>query len=158
MSRNQEQKSRMLDVTFNILEQKLQDTKNRLSTVGQEIGESGGTNDFHDNFAFEQAMRDFDMVHAQLGLINNLLSSAEIINPENNGCVGYGNTVHIKFEDEELEQVIIGTSIDVVHGNQKNMISDESPLGKAILGHKVGETIQVQTPGGLIEATIESIS
>ena len=87
-----------------------------------------------------------------------MLRTAEIISDESGADeVGMNNLVELYFEEnDEVQQVKLVTSI---RGNSLDgRISIESPLGKAILGHKVGDRVQVQVnPGYSYEVEIRSI-
>ena len=57
--------------------------------------------------------------------------------------------------EEEMEFQIVGTSEANI---DKGQMSDESPIGAALIGHKVGETVEVETPSGILEFEILDIS
>ena len=58
------------------------------------------------------------------------------------------------FSEEVKYQIVGFTQADPV----ENKISDESPIGKALLGHKAGDVVDVETPGGMIKLEIREIS
>ena len=87
-----------------------------------------------------------------------MIRTAKVVSDESKDDeVGLYNTVDVYFEeDDETETYKIVTT---VRGNSlKNLISSESPLGKALLGHKVGEVVEVQAPAGVISFKILEIS
>ena len=63
-------------------------------------------------------------------------------------------TYDVEFDEEETYTIVGSTETDP----DANKISDESPIGIALMGKKVGDTVQVETPGGTIELKILEIS
>ena len=71
--------------------------------------------------------------------------------------VSVGNTVKIynlATEQEEEYRIVGSTESDPIEGK----ISDDCPLGKTLLGQRVGDSINVETPGGIVKYTVISIS
>ena len=88
--------------------------------------------------------------------IENLIKNAEIVEKNTDGTIQIGSVakVKIKGENEIYEYTIVGTR-EANPG--KNLISNESPLGKAFLGKKKGEKVDVQTPGGISKYEIVEV-
>jgi transcription elongation factor GreA len=86
-------------------------------------------------------------------LIKNLsiLTEAQV----NTERVGLGTLVTIEDEDGDVDTYTILNSLEA--DSRRNIISIQSPLGSAIEGHKIGETLEVKTPGGKYSVTIKSI-
>ena len=71
--------------------------------------------------------------------------------------VGVGSkvTVHdLEFNEDDTYQIVGSSEIDVL----ANKISDESPIGKALLGRSAGETVEAETPNGVLRLKIVEIS
>ena len=88
-----------------------------------------------------------------------MLNNAKVIDEENidTDVVSIGSKVTVKDveENEEEEYLIVGsTEADPMSGK----ISDESPVGAALLGHRIGETVSVEAPMGKIEYLVVKIS
>ena len=103
-------------------------------------------------------MRAQGQIEAEIAEIEVKLRNCEIINKKDisTSSVSVGCTVKLYDEtfDEEVEYQIIGsTESDPLKG----LISNESPVGKALLGKKKGDVVTVTTPGGEIEYKILSI-
>jgi transcription elongation factor GreA len=98
-------------------------------------------------------------VEGRIQELDVLLASAKII--ENNGKkksdgVQLGSKVTIKEGNFEAEEF---TLVGIAEANpREGKISNESPIGKAILGHKIGEAVKVETPGGTYTVKILKIS
>jgi transcription elongation factor GreA len=84
-----------------------------------------------------------------------MLARAKLISKVDIGVVSLGSVVHLRNSDErEYRYMLVG----VYEANPgAGRISNESPVGKALLGHKVGDLVFVSTPGGVKEYTILSI-
>ena len=112
------------------------------------------------NINSNNARRKVDgRTEARIVEIEAMLKNVEIIS----GIKGAAKTVvvgvKVKIYDEEFEEedeyhVVGSTEADPVN----NKISDESPVGRALIGHKVGDVVNVETPGGEIKLKIVKIS
>lgn len=100
--------------------------------------------DLSENFEYYAAKRDKNKNESRIRYLERMLRTAEIISDESKEDeVGINNTVELYFEEEdETETYKLVTSIrgDSLDGR----ISIESPIGKAILGHKVGDRVYVK--------------
>ncbi len=102
----------------------------------------------------EQAKNEYDIIQ-----LENMLRNAIVIDEDaiDTNVVSVGATVTIKMleSDAEMTYQIVGSAeADPVEGR----ISNESPVGKAMLGHAAGEMVDVQTPGGLVHMQIIQIN
>ena len=100
--------------------------------------------DLSENFEYYAAKRDKNKNESRINYLERMLKTAEIVSDDSRADeVGMNNVVEIYFEDEdETETYKLVTSI---RGNSlDNKISIESPLGKAVLGHKVGDRVKVK--------------
>lgn len=86
--------------------------------------------------------------------LENLVKDAVIIEKNTDGTIQMGSVIKVKNDGEIYEYTIVG-SREADPG--KNLISNESPLGKSFLGRKKGELINVQTPGGIFEYEIMEV-
>ncbi|MGN0682715.1 MAG: transcription elongation factor GreA [Oscillospiraceae bacterium] len=144
-------------------EQKLKDELNQLRSVtrrevAEKIKVALSFGDLSENSEYDEAKNEQAMVEARIAEIEHTLAHAQIIddNDISTEKVGIGTTVKIldMEMDEELEFKMVGTKeADIDSGK----MSDESPIGKAILGHAVGEEVEVETPSGVISIKILEI-
>ena len=104
--------------------------------------------DLSENFEYYAAKRDKNKNEGRIRYLERMLRTAEIISDESKEDeVGINNTVELYFEeDDETETYKLVTSIrgDSLEGR----ISIESPIGKAVLGHKVGDRVYVKLSDG----------
>ena len=146
---------------------KLQEELHQLRTTGRaEVSEkiriARGFGDLSENSEYDEAKNDQAVMEARIAQLEEQLKHVEIIDHDDiaTDAVSVGSLVKILDvyfeEDDETETYKIVTT---VRGNSlKNLISSESPLGKALLGHKVGEVVEVQAPAGVISFKILEIS
>lgn len=100
--------------------------------------------DLSENFEYYAAKREKNINESRIRYLERMVKTANIIDDSSKEDeVGINNTVTIELvEDHEIEQYKIVTTI---RSNSLNgLISIESPLGKALMGHKVGETVSVK--------------
>lgn len=80
--------------------------------------------------------------------LENLIKNAEIVEKNTDGTIQIGSNIKVKIKNEsEIYEYMIVSPREANPG--KSLISNESPLGKAFLGKKKGEAVEVQTPGGV---------
>ena len=108
------------------------------------VKEARAHGDLSENFEYHAAKKDKNQNESRIRYLERMIKTAIIVSDESpEDEVGLNNTVQLYFEDDdECETYKVVTS---VRGNSlKGMVSIESPLGKAIVGHKVGDRVYVQ--------------
>ena len=108
------------------------------------VKEARAHGDLSENFEYHAAKKDKNKNESRIRYLERMLKTAEIVSDASeDGVVGINNRVTVYFPDDEEEETFkIVTSI---RGNSRTgYISTESPVGKAIFGHRVGETVQVK--------------
>ena len=116
--------------------------------------EMGGT---ENNAEYEDAKNDQAFVEGRILALENITRNAEIIkSPVSPGIVELGNKVLIHNQDGKIEQFTIVGSTEANPAEGK--ISNESPVGQALLGKKVGDKVEVATPAGVFDLLIMEIS
>ncbi|MDO4438264.1 MAG: transcription elongation factor GreA [Eubacteriales bacterium] len=108
------------------------------------LKEARAMGDLSENFEYYAAKRDNNINNSRIRYLERMLRTANIISDASaDDEVGINNTVTIYFEEDDEEATYrIVTSIR--SDSQKNLISNESPMGKALIGHKVGDTVTVK--------------
>ena len=144
--------------------QKLQEELDQLRTVKrQEVADrlheamEGG--ELIENAEYEAAKNEQAFVEGRIQELEMLLATARVIEEEErnhrDGQVSVGSTVTIQEQGFETETYTI---VGAAEANpREGKISNESPIGKAILNHEVGETIHVETPSGTYKVKIMSV-
>lgn len=108
------------------------------------VKETRAHGDLSENFEYHAAKKDKNQNESRIRYLEKMIKTAKIISTDSaEDEVGINNTVTVYFEEDDEEEVyrIVTT---VRSNSQKNLISNESPLGKALLGHKVGDKVEVQ--------------
>jgi len=107
------------------------------------LKEARALGDLSENFEYHCAKRDNNQNNGRIRYLEKLLQNATVIDDSSaEDQVGMNNTVTLYFEDDDCEEVYrIVTSIRA--DSRKGLISNESPLGMAVLGHKVGDRVEV---------------
>ena len=108
------------------------------------VKEARAQGDLSENFEYYAAKKDKNKNESRIRYLERMIRTAKVISDDSKEDeIGLYNTVDVYFEeDDETETYKIVTT---VRGNSlKNLISSESPLGKALLGHKVGDRVHVQ--------------
>lgn len=130
----------------------------RRQEIAEQIKIARGFGDLSENADYDEAKNEQAQVEARIVLLENMLENAEIIEESNikKDVAGAGSKIVLKdSNNNKFEYTIVGSAeADPLKGK----ISNESPVGKACIGAKVGDTIQVDAPGGMIEYTLDSIN
>ena len=143
---------------------KLVEELEHLRTVGREqiagkIKEARSFGDLSENAEYDEAMNEQAIMEAKISRLEEELKNAQILDDEavRTDVIGIGSLVkvHDRSYDETLEFQIIGKA---QANPEENRISDESPIGRALLGHAVGDLVEVEAPSGTISLEILSIS
>ena len=141
------------------MEQELENLKTvRRKEVAEKIKEARGQGDLSENAEYDAAKEEQGEIESRIVQLENLLRNAEFIDEDvlKMDVVNLGSKVtvlDVEF-DEEMEYTIVGsTEADPMNGR----ISNESPLGMALLGQKVGATVMADTPDGEVAFKILNI-
>lgn len=142
---------------------KLEDELEFLKTVKrkeitEKIKVALGYGDLSENSEYDEAKNEQAFVEGRIIQLENMLKNASVIDESeiSTDIVNIGSIVNVKdYEfDEEVEYSIVGSAeADVM----KNKISNESPVGKALMGKKVGDVVDVVVPGGVCKYEILGI-
>ncbi len=126
--------------------------------VAEKIKVALSFGDLSENSEYDEAKNEQGIIESRIADIEATLAHAQIIDEDEitTEKVGIGNVV--KFLDKEMNEVlefqIVGTSEANIAIGQ---MSDESPIGAALIGHKIGETVEVETPSGILAFEILDI-
>ena len=108
------------------------------------VKEARAHGDLSENFEYHAAKKDKNANESRIRYLERMIKTAVVVSDESKSDeVGINNKVTLYFEDDDEEEVY--TLVTTVRGNSlKGWISTESPIGKAILGHKVGDRVTVK--------------
>ena len=141
------------------LEDELQDLKvNRRQEIAQKIKEAREQGDLSENAEYDAAKDEQRDIETEIAELEAILANCEVIqdNDKNKDVVKMESVVvlHDVEFDEDIEYTIVGSS---EADSLNNKISNESPLGAALIGKKKGDTVKVEAPVGEIEYTVVSV-
>lgn len=141
------------------LEDELDALKNKRTDVAERIKQALAFGDISENAEYDEAKKEQAFVEGRIIQIENILRTAKVIDEEDilTDVVSVGSKVMLKdieFGDEVLYTIVGSAEADPI--NLK--ISNESPVGKALVGKAVGETVSIIVPDGTIKYEILQIS
>ena len=139
------------------LKKELEELRHKLMyEISERIKEARELGDISENSEYEAAKNEQGRIGSRIMEIEQILSVAEIIDNQNTNQVSLGNWVvlkNLKTGEEFKIRIVTPQEADVF----SNKISEDSPVGKSLLGKKVGDIVRVQTPSGVVEYQIAAI-
>jgi len=127
--------------------------------IAQKIKEARAQGDLSENAEYDAAKEEQGKLETRIVVIEKMLRNASVIDEEevNKDVAGLGSTITVLDMElnEEEKYIIVGSAeADPMSGK----ISNESPLGSLMLGHKAGDVLEVETPAGIIKYKLVSLS
>lgn len=142
--------------------EKLEDELEYLKTkkrpeMAEKIKVARSFGDLSENADYDEAKNEQGEVESRIMKIEDMIRNAKTIEVnENSDTVGVGNTVTLY--DEEFDEEVIYKLVGTAESNPlEGYISNESPVGEAIIGHKVDDRVEVETPNGKMYFVIKNI-
>jgi len=145
----------------------LKELENELSTlktvkrkeIAEKIKEARGQGDLSENAEYDAAKEEQARVEARIAILDKMLRNAEVVDEDelDRNTIGIGSKVILHDEefDEDVEYAIVGSpEANPIAGR----ISNESPLGMALVGKKQDDMVEVPAPDGIIKYKVVSIS
>ena len=122
----------------------------------QAIKEARSLGDLSENAEYDAARNEQAQIEGRIKQLEKMLENVQIIAEVATDTVGIGNTVSIKYvdDDEEDEYKIVGSQ---EADPFESKISNESPIAKALFDHRVGDIVTVESPNGSYEVEIIEI-
>ena len=142
------------------LEAELEELKTvKRKEIAEKIKVALSFGDLSENSEYDEAKNDQAMIESRISTIEDMLKNVKVIDEDDltTEHIHVGSKVRVRDVefDEVCEYQIVGSNeADPADGR----ISDESPVGKGLLGHKVGERVEVETPAGPMAYEILEIS
>lgn len=134
------------------LEQELEELKTvKRKDIADKIKLAISFGDLSENSEYDEAKNEQAMIEARIAQLQAMIKNAKVLDLENadRNSVSVGMKVRLKdidFDEEEIYHIVGSTETDPDNGR----ISDESPIGKGLLGHKVGEKVSISVPSGAV--------
>lgn len=132
----------------------------KLPDVIKKLTEASEQWDISENAEYDDALARRDLLKARIAEIESLLENVEIIKKwtgKGNQVIGYGSTVELEFEDSKVEVIeLVGSGEVSVEDGLK--VSFQSPLGTAIRGKKVWDSVKIMMAGSRKLVKVKKIS
>ena len=130
----------------------------REKEVSELIKEARSFGDLSENSEYDEAKTEQGKLYSKIAELKALIEKAEIIEKQDmdKGVVALSSRIKLLDvdENEELEYQIVGSQ---EANPMSGRISDESPIGRGLLGHQVGETVTIDAPAGQMKFTILAV-
>jgi transcription elongation factor GreA len=123
--------------------------------IAARLKEAKEYGDLSENIQWDDAKDQQAFVEGRIAEIENILKHASLIaTPKTGSIVQLGSTVHLELEDGVQRYIIVGST---EANPDEGKISNESPIGQALLGKKAGEEVAVEVPSGTMTYKITKI-
>lgn len=137
------------------LKAELAELKSKLLNVIDAIKTARDQGDLSENAEYHAAKEEQERVDGRISEIEHILANTEIISKASSSKVGIGNTVTLKNGKKDVVYHIV----DSVEADPlESKISDESPIGKALMGKKLGDKVEIELPAGKKTYEVKQIS
>ena len=137
------------------LQAELEDLKGRRGEIADKIAEARDYGDLSENAEYDSAREEQGLVETRIAEIEDILMNAEEIKARKSSKVQLGSTVELKSGAKKFSYILVGpVEADRLSGK----ISNESPIGVALLGKMVGDKATITTPKGDTTYTVVSIA
>jgi len=111
--------------------------------------------DLSENSDYQSAKEELEFLDGRIEELEEVVKTAEVVPATKNGGIDVGTKVTVKLNDKEIVFNIVG---EWEADPMQKKISHESPLGKALVGKKVGDKVEVEAPAGTVEYEILAIN
>lgn len=138
------------------LKRDLEETQARRIEAFERMKEAAQPGDIEDNPELEQAKEEVARLNERIYELEEMIGRAQIIEGRNSGVVEPGSMIEV--EDEEGERIVYHLVGAVEADPTTGRISVESPVGRALVGKKAGDSVTVEVPAGTVELTIKAVS
>ena len=127
--------------------------------VAQKLKEARSYGDLSENAEYDEAKNEQAILEGKIAELQAMVDNAEVVDDENISLdeIGIGSVITLRrlSDGKEEKLKIVGTT----EANfREHKISDESPIGKALMGHAIGETVVAEAPRGEMKFTIVEIN
>lgn len=137
------------------LEQELTELKGRRGDIADKIANARDYGDLSENAEYDTAREEQGLVESRIAEIEDILLNAEIIKSSGKSKIGLGSKVELKTGRKTVSYHIVGpVEADPLEGK----VSNESPIGVALMGKKVGDSAEITTPKGTTTYEVTSIA
>ena len=137
------------------LEEELAALKGRRGEIAEKIAVARDFGDLRENAEYDAARKEQGLVETRIAEIEEILQNAEIIQSSDGSAVVLGSTVELQSTAKTVTYTVVGpVEADPLAGK----ISNESPIGQALMGKKVGDEVRIKTSKAEMVYIVKSIS
>jgi transcription elongation factor GreA len=153
------EKKRLTEDGLKKLEMELEELKTvKRKEIAEKIKVALSFGDLSENSEYDEAKNEQAIIESKITQLEAMLKNVEVVDTDELSTehIGVGSKVRLKdleFDEEEVYHIVGSAEADPMD----NKISDESPMGKALLGHKLGDDVQVEAPAGTIHFKVMEI-
>lgn len=136
------------------LESELAELKGRRGAIADKIADARGYGDLSENAEYDAAREEQGLLESRIAEIEDILLNAEIISASRSSSIKLGSKVELKTGKNTVTYHVVGpVEADPLAGK----ISNESPIGLALMGKKIGDTATISTPKGEIKYEVVKV-
>ena len=136
------------------LEKELEELKSQRGSIADKIADARDYGDLSENAEYDAAREEQGQVESRISEIEEILLHVEIISNKKSSKVAVGSTVEVKAGKKAMTYTVVGP----VEANPlEGKISNESPIGEALLGKKAGDSFSIDTPKGKMKYEVVKI-
>lgn len=141
------------------LKRELEELMKKRTYIAEEIKKARSFGDLSENAEYHAARESQSLNETEIQKVKALLENYELVDTKNviEGIISLNSTVEFTLDDASASETVkIVTKVESDPMN--NLISNESPIGEALLGHHAGEVVDCQTPDGVSKIAILKVS
>lgn len=137
------------------LEAELEELKGRRGAIADKIADARDYGDLSENAEYDAAREEQGLVESRIAEIEDILLNAELIRTTKGSKIALGTKVDLKTGKKVVTYTIVGpVEADPLEGK----VSNESPIGEALMGKKLGDQVTITTPKGEISYEIVRVN
>lgn len=136
------------------LERELEELKSRRGEIADKIAAARDFGDLSENAEYDAAREAQGLLETRITEIETILQNASIIQAGSSSTVVLGSTVELEANGKTVVYTVVGpVEADPLEGK----VSNESPIGQALIGKAVGDTVTISTPKGELAYTVVAL-
>ncbi|QJU09008.1 transcription elongation factor GreA [Candidatus Saccharibacteria bacterium oral taxon 488] len=136
------------------LERELEELKSRRGEIADKIAAARDFGDLSENAEYDAAREAQGLLETRITEIETILQNASIIQAGSSSTVVLGSTVELEANGKTVVYTVVGpVEADPLEGK----VSNESPIGQALMGRAVGDTVTISTPKGELAYTVVAL-
>lgn len=136
------------------LERELEELKSRRGEIADKIAAARDFGDLSENAEYDAAREAQGLLETRITEIETILQNASIIRAGSSSTVVLGSTVELEANGKTVVYTVVGpVEADPLEGK----VSNESPIGQALMGKAVGDTVTINTPKGELAYTVTAL-